>query len=365
MRLLDVPKQIGNWNITKVKVSVLYPDNITREKEATRTGNVWVCTFEGCSTAGKVTQGLTILADGVDENNNEVTGYCLGKADVFVLEDDSDIARLVGKSTMRYLDDIPATPSKGDTIVVNGALKIYDGTEWFSFDLRDYYNKEQIDAMVEPLDSSISVLTASVSTLSQDIGVVSASVSALSSSMTSLASTKRDYTDKTWKYTWNTDTEMYGIQSFNVANDTLGGNYQLKDFDSTNKVWSVYEGTVEVKAYSYTTFAVIDENNPHQFDDDGILRDGWPFYRLSDTNTQWLVAGGDVEYTVIASRRADTSLALANEVEEKRDYEDLSWKYPMDKDPVRFGVQSFEVTWSGSLYRLSQFTSASAERKWY
>ncbi len=150
---------------------------------------MWVCTFEGCNVAGKVTQGLTILADGVDENNEPVANYKLGKADVFVLEDDSDIARLVGKSTMRYLDDIPATPSKGDTIVVNGALKIYDGSEWFSFDLRDYYNKEQIDAKVSAINHNIDEVNASVSAMGNSITQIGATVQSVSARTDTLEST--------------------------------------------------------------------------------------------------------------------------------------------------------------------------------
>lgn len=280
------------------------------------------------------------------------------------MDDDTDIARMVGKSTMRYLDDIPATPSKGDTIVVNGALKIYDGSEWFSFDLRDYYNKEQIDAKIEPLDSSISTLTAQVSTMATSLSSISASIS-------SLASTKRDKTDRAWKYTRETDTEMYGVQKFQVTNDTISEYYDLEDFNPATKEWSMYEGQATttppptVKAYSYALYAVIDENNPHTFiDDDEIERQGWPFYRTSDTNNSWLISADDYEYVVRATPRADTSLALDDTVAEKRDYEDLSWKYPMDKDPVRFGVQSFEITYSGNLYDLNSFTSSGVSRTW-
>lgn len=251
LRLVDVPKGIGTWQITKVKVSALYPNNRTVTKEATRTGSVWVATFDGCETAGKVTQGLTILADGIDEGNEPVENYKLGKADIYVLEDENDIRRIVAGSTLVYRDDIPATPSKGDVLVVGEELKIYNGEEWVTISggsSDDTYTKEEIDEMVEEIDSSIgelassvstldssiselgasvsaldtsvSVLTASVSSFGEDLAVVNASVSSLkssmtslasqvtrlSSSMTSLASTKRDKTDRAWKYTRQTDT---------------------------------------------------------------------------------------------------------------------------------------------------------------
>lgn len=417
LRLVDVPKGIGTWQITKVKVSALYPNNRTVTKEATRTGSVWVATFDGCETAGKVTQGLTILADGIDEGNEPVENYKLGKADIYVLEDENDIRRMVAGSTLVYRDDIPATPSKGDVLVVGEELKIYNGEEWVTISggsSDDTYTKEEIDEMVEEidssigelassvstldssiselgasvsalgssvsaLDSSVSVLTASVSSFGEDLSVVNASVSSLtssmtsltyqvtrlSSSMTSLASTKRDKTDKAWKYTRQTDTEMYGVQKFQVTNDTISEYNELVDFNSQTKTWSVYEGTVSVVAYSSSLFAVIDENNPHTFtDDDEIERQGWPFYRTSDTNNSWTLTAGEYEYSVRATPRADTSFALDNTVAEKRDYDDLTWDYPLEQDSDRFGVGNFNVDLNGSLFSLTQFSKTDESRTW-
>ena len=152
-----MPKSLGEWAITRVYVGLNYPDNTNVEKDATRQGNVWVATVEGCPIAGKTMGGFTIYADGTDEGGNEVTGYVLGNGDCYVMEKSEKISALVGKTTMRYLDDIPATPSKGDTIIVNGALKIYDGEEWYTVeaDLSDYYTKEQIDATVSAINQNI------------------------------------------------------------------------------------------------------------------------------------------------------------------------------------------------------------------
>lgn len=111
-------------------IDVLYPDNTTKEVDCVRTGNVWVGTFEGSTLAGRVTQGYQIKADGVDENENPITGYVLGCGDVYVLDDTNDIKALVGKVALRYLDDIPASPTKGDALVVGEELKIYNGEEW-------------------------------------------------------------------------------------------------------------------------------------------------------------------------------------------------------------------------------------------
>lgn len=103
-----------------MKVAVTYPSNITLEKAAVRTGSVWVSTIGGCDNAGKVSNGYEIIADGIDEDGNAVTGYVLGKGDVYVIEDDTDIARLLDKYTVRYLDDIPDNPTTGDLMNSNG-----------------------------------------------------------------------------------------------------------------------------------------------------------------------------------------------------------------------------------------------------
>lgn len=130
LRVMDVPKSIGNWAITSVKVAIEYPDNTTIEKVAVRNGSVWVATLEGCEIAGKVLNGYSVLADGKDEDGNDVTGYVLGKGDVFILENDTELSRLVGKIAVRYMDEIPDVPTKGDLMNSNGELRLFDGEDW-------------------------------------------------------------------------------------------------------------------------------------------------------------------------------------------------------------------------------------------
>ena len=130
LRVMDVPKSIGNWAITSVKVAVEYPDNTTVEKVAVRSGSVWVATLEGSEVAGKVLNGYSVLADGKDEDGNDVTGYVLGKGDVYILENDTELSRLVGKIAVRYMDEIPDVPTKGDLMNSNGELRLFDGEDW-------------------------------------------------------------------------------------------------------------------------------------------------------------------------------------------------------------------------------------------
>ena len=130
LRVMDVPKSIGNWAITSVKVAIEYPDNTTVEKVAVRNGSVWVATLEGSEVAGKVSNGYSVLADGKDEDGNDVTGYVLGKGDVYILENGTELSRLVGKIAVRYMDEIPDVPTKGDLMNSNGELRLFDGEDW-------------------------------------------------------------------------------------------------------------------------------------------------------------------------------------------------------------------------------------------
>lgn len=176
-----------------------------------------------------------------------------------------------------------------------------------------------IYASISTLSDSVQLLTASVSSFGENLDAMSSQIVSLSSSISTLASTKRDYTDRTWKYTKTTDPVMYGVKKFYVTKDEDGQeqqHYDLMDFDETTKVWSEYEAPITIKAYSPTLYAVIDENNPHTFEYDDETYDGWEFFRYNDSATQFTVAGGgvNIEYNVILWKRDDGALALIDDI---------------------------------------------------
>ena len=146
LRLLDIPKAIGNWSITKVYISVLSPDNTTQEIECVRTGNVYVGTFNGTTSVGKVLKGIQILADGKDENNQNIEGYCLGIADYFVLDSTADINRLIDKITVRFLNELPTNPVAGDMMEHDGTIQLYDGTNWIDMGGGGYITETELDS---------------------------------------------------------------------------------------------------------------------------------------------------------------------------------------------------------------------------
>ena len=85
VRVRNVPRRIGTWDITAVSVSVDYPDGTTETAACVLTAGVWVGTVPGCETPGDALRGFTIHADGIDENGNDVIGYLLGVGDVEIL----------------------------------------------------------------------------------------------------------------------------------------------------------------------------------------------------------------------------------------------------------------------------------------
>ena len=130
IRILDVPKKIGLWNITSVQIQVTYPDSQILSKQCVRTGNVWVGTLEGTSSVGQVCKGYQITASGVDEDGNEISGYVLGVGDVVIMDIDGSIFPNEQADNVRIFSSIPDNPKIGDVYLDGIALMIYDGEKW-------------------------------------------------------------------------------------------------------------------------------------------------------------------------------------------------------------------------------------------
>lgn len=163
LRILDVPRRIGTWAITAVKVAATYPDNSIVVADAVRTGNVWVATFAGCGVSGKTANGIQILADGTDENGAPVEGYVFGVGDLYILDRDRDstIAADDNKWYVRYCDEIPATPATGDLIIDNGSVKMFDGDNWIvlAADLSSYATKQELNTAIQGVRQDIPTKT--------------------------------------------------------------------------------------------------------------------------------------------------------------------------------------------------------------
>ena len=130
IRILDVPKKIGLWNITSVQIQVTYPDSQILSKQCVRTGNVWVGTLEGTSSVGQVCKGYQITASGVDEDGNEISGYVLGVGDIVIMDIDGSIFPNESADNVRIFDSVPDNPKIGDVYLDGIALMVYDGNAW-------------------------------------------------------------------------------------------------------------------------------------------------------------------------------------------------------------------------------------------
>ena len=129
-RVRNVPKQIGQWKITKVFVNLSYPDNTVVSKECVLNGGIWVGTVTGCSISGSVEQGFTVTAQGINEDGETLSNYVLGAGDIYVKDIDGSISPGSSAARMFYYEEVPADAKEGDTAFINGILNIYNGTQW-------------------------------------------------------------------------------------------------------------------------------------------------------------------------------------------------------------------------------------------
>ena len=202
IRILDIPKQISSWNITSVKVIAKYPDNRTVEREAIRNGCVWVVTIEGCDISGKVSNGYEIVADGLDEQGQEVSGYVLGCGDIYIMDRDVSIQKNIEKYNVRYCDELPTNPAKGDLIYHNGNVRLFNGSEWLTLGL-DPQIIEGIDNKINEVASSIPTKT---SQLQNDSNfATNASVDEKIGGVTSSIPTKTSQLDNDSNFTTKTE----------------------------------------------------------------------------------------------------------------------------------------------------------------
>ena len=114
IRLRNVPKRIGNWNINSVQIVAAYPDSSIKTASCVLTGSVWVGTIEGCPISGRSENGFTVFASGIDENGNPVSNYVLGKGLIEILEGDGTITPDAPSYYVHLFDEEPEEPREGD-----------------------------------------------------------------------------------------------------------------------------------------------------------------------------------------------------------------------------------------------------------
>lgn len=129
IRLRNVPKHIGDWNINSVQIVAAYPDSSIKTASCVLTGSVWVGTIEGCPISGRSENGFTVFASGTDENGNPVSNYVLGKGLVEILEGDGTITPDAPSYYVHLLDEQPTTPKEGDMWPTDDGYAIWQDGE--------------------------------------------------------------------------------------------------------------------------------------------------------------------------------------------------------------------------------------------
>ena len=170
LRITNVPRKIGKWNINKVTIVAIYPDSTSQTAQCVLTGGVWVGTIEGSTTAGTLAQGYSIIADGVDENGNDVTGYVLGKGDIVIMKADG-VPEPEPATIFVKLQDDGTGAEDGDMYPTESGYMIQQNGEAHQLGT----SFEQITAYVDSQVSSkaeISSVPTKTSDLSNDVGFI-------------------------------------------------------------------------------------------------------------------------------------------------------------------------------------------------
>lgn len=126
IRVRGVPRQIGEWQISGVSFVANYPDNTSQSVECKLVGGVYVGTIDGSTRSGKVSEGYSILAEGKDENGNSISGYVLGKGDIEILPNSTEIKPDGDAYAVRLLSGESDTPKSGDMWLSGEAINIVD-----------------------------------------------------------------------------------------------------------------------------------------------------------------------------------------------------------------------------------------------
>lgn len=171
LRLVNVPRKIGSWCISAVRLVVVYPDGGVQAAQCVQTGGVWVGTVEGTATSGTCENGYTVFADGTDENGNPVTGYVLGKGDVEILHADGTPSPDPARYSVKLLSASAEQPIEGDMWPTEDGYVIWQGGQAHLLGTPF----DQISAYVESavsVKADLSAVPTNVSQLSNDSGFI-------------------------------------------------------------------------------------------------------------------------------------------------------------------------------------------------
>ena len=338
VRIMDVPKSIGDWSIDEVKLVVKYPDNSTVVKNAVRNGCVWVATIQGTDIAGKVSNGYEIVASGKDEDGNDVNGYVLGCGDVIVINRDVNATKDIEKFYVKWNDELPANPVKGDVIYHNGDVRLFNGSEWLTLGI-DPQIIEGIENRINEVESSIPTKT---SQLQNDSGFIT--VEDVPDNTKLFNDTKTRYIDGNGNiYEYFSEPTLKWVFSD-------GWNRELKVYsttataDGTEKFYYYFEGCAP---YSMNTTAKIYSNESWKTDEERNALTNLTFnevggLRFPSVSATKVTMNGWSNVGVLADRN-DLPRSLSQLINDKQytTISDLTWNNISGVPPSLQSVPTF------------------------
>lgn len=163
---------------------------------------MWVGTVAGTQTSGTSENGYAILASGMDENNQPVENYILGKGNVEIIEADGTLSPDPTRHYVKLLSAEAETPREGDLYPTESGYAIWQSGQ--ANQLGTPF--EEITAYVDSAISSkadLSAIPTKTSQLSNDSGFVT------SSEMDTSLELKQDKLSEDQTYVL--DREVYGL----------------------------------------------------------------------------------------------------------------------------------------------------------
>lgn len=150
VRVLGVPGAVGRSRISRVSLVVVRPDNSIRSVPCVFTDGVWTGSLAAFDESVRIVNGFRVVADGSDENGNEVTGYVLGVGDIEILALDGTVT--TGKTIyyLHFVSEIPESPNYADVARFGDGIRMWDGAAWQPFAVADtsqLATKEELEAI--------------------------------------------------------------------------------------------------------------------------------------------------------------------------------------------------------------------------
>ena len=150
VRVLGVPGAVGRSRISQVSLVVVRTDNSIRSVPCVFADGVWTGSLAAFDESVRIVNGFRVVADGIDENGNEVTGYVLGVGDVEILALDGTVTP--GKTIyyLHFVSEIPESPNYADVAKFGDGIRMWDGAAWQPFAVADTSHlatKEELEAI--------------------------------------------------------------------------------------------------------------------------------------------------------------------------------------------------------------------------